>query len=340
MLSALAVFPVFSADTDTVATVKLTKTEPIYVKQLRTEVELLQKLTGQTLTLDERKKLLTDKMIPERLVLQAAERDKLYADEKAVDQQITRLRQALSQQQGRQATDAEFAEAVRKEMGMDLPAYRAELKRQYIIQQYVLKYAQEKKSGILQSVKEPTDKEISDYYNLNKAQAVRPDTVYLNMIQIPISNNKAKAKEKGDQLAREISGSAAKFDQVSVRGASGNDGYRAGGPTPIPRNPEAQQMFGADFMNTVFSMKLGDVSRLIETPAAYYIVKVVDLYEQRNLGLDDQIQPGNPMTMREYIKAGLTQQKQAEAIKQIQDELVAELSKGNPYTINEKYINY
>ncbi|MDR0540165.1 MAG: peptidyl-prolyl cis-trans isomerase [Spirochaetaceae bacterium] len=333
-------FAAFPADSDTVATVKLVKTEPIFVKQLRSEVELMEKLTGQKLTLDERKKLLVDKMIPERLVLQAAERDKLYADEKAVEQQLSRLRDALSQQQRRQATDAEFAEAIRKEMGMDIPAYRAELKRQYIIQQYVLKYAQEKKSGLLQSIKEPTDKEIIEYYNENKTKAVLPDTAYLNMIQIPITDNKTKAKEKGDKLVLEIGGNSTKFDQVSVRGAAGTDGYSSGGPMPIPRNAEARQVFGADFMNTIFAMKLGDVSKLIETPKAYYIVKLVDMREQHNIALDDEIQPGNAMTMREYIKAGLTQQKQAEIIKKIQDELVAELSKGNPYSINEKYINY
>ncbi|MDR2490997.1 MAG: peptidyl-prolyl cis-trans isomerase [Spirochaetaceae bacterium] len=330
----------FAGDMDTVATVKLIKTEPITVKQLRTEIELIEKITGQKVSsLEDRKKVLVDKMIPERLVLQAAERDKVYADEKAIDQQMNQLRAAVSSQLNRQITDADFAEAVRQQMGMDVPSYRAELKRQYIIQRYVYKYAQEKKAGLIQSIKEPTEAEIIDYYNLNKAKAVRPDTVRLTMIQIPFDNDKAKARETGNNLAKEIGGSAVKFDQVSVR-AGGASGYRVGDPGPIPRNPEAQQLFGSDFMNTVFGMKLGDVSRLIETPNAYYIVKVIDIYEQRSLSLDDEIQPGNATTMREYIKAGLLQEKQQAVLKTIQDELVAELSKGNPYSVNDKYISF
>jgi parvulin-like peptidyl-prolyl isomerase len=329
----------FAGDLDVVATVKLTKTEPITVKQLRGEVDLLQKLTGQTLSLDDRKKVLVDKMIPERLVLQAAERDKMYADEKAVDKQLADLRSMLSAQVNRQVTDAEFSEAVRNQMGMDLPAYRAELRRQYIIQAYVMRYAQEKKNALIQSIEEPTDTEIVNYYNLNKAQAVRPDTVRLLMIQIPFGADtpKAKAQETGNALVKEIGGSTVKFDQVSVRS---NPGYRAVDPGPIPRTPEAQSLFGASFMNAIFSMKLGEVSKLIEMPSAFCIVKIVDIHEQRTLNLNDEIQPGKSTTMREYIKGGLLQQKQQEVLKQIQDALIAELSKGTPYTVTEKFINY
>ena len=331
----------FAGDMDTVATVKLIKTEPITVKQLRTEIELIEKITGQKVSsLEDRKKVLVDKMIPERLVLQAAERDKVYADEKAIDQQMNQLRAAVSSQLNRQITDADFAEAVRQQMGMDVPSYRAELKRQYIIQRYVYKYAQEKKGSLIQSIKEPTEAEIVNYYNLNKAKAVRPDTVRLTMIQIPyIDNDRKKAQEIGNNLAKEIGGNAVKFDQVSVR-AGPSSGYRVGDPGPIPRNPEAQELFGNDFMSTVFDLKPGDVSKLIATPDAFYIVKVVDVYKQRSLTLDDEIQPGTATTMREYIKAGLLQEKQQAVLKTIQDELVAELSKGNPYSVNEKYISF
>ncbi|MDR2602748.1 MAG: peptidyl-prolyl cis-trans isomerase [Spirochaetaceae bacterium] len=334
---------VYAGDLDTVATVKLTRTEPITVKELKAEVDALQKITGQKLTVDDRRKVLVEKMIPERLVLQAADRDKLYADEKAVDQQLAQLRAALSRQLGRQAGDVEFAEAVRSQTGMDVPAYRAELKRQYIIQQYVMKYAKEKKAALVDSVKEPEEAEIVKFFNLNKAQAVMPDTVRVSMIQIPFGAagpEKEKAKETGRQLEKEIGSSAIKFDQVYVRASGGTAGYAAGDPGPIPRNAEAEQVFGSDFMDAVFKLKLGDVSKMIETPRAFYIVKVTDIYEQRTLTLDDEIQPGNSMTMREYIKMGLYQQKQQDVLKQIQDELVAELSRGNPFTVNEKYISY
>ena len=92
------------SDLQPAAIVKLTKSEPITVKQFRTEVERMEKAAGRALNESEKKQVL-DAMINERLALQAADRDKVTVTETEINQQIQQLRDTLSQQAGRQVTE-------------------------------------------------------------------------------------------------------------------------------------------------------------------------------------------------------------------------------------------
>ncbi|MCL2881209.1 MAG: SurA N-terminal domain-containing protein, partial [Treponema sp.] len=66
-----AVFGFAQNDLQPAAIVKLTKPEPITVKQFRTEADRMEKAAGRALTNDEKKQVL-DAMINERLAMQAA----------------------------------------------------------------------------------------------------------------------------------------------------------------------------------------------------------------------------------------------------------------------------
>ena len=112
MLCALGGLPVFAqADLQPAAIVNLSRSEPITVKQLRTEVELRERGAGRALNADERRQIL-DIMINERLAIQAAERDRIAVSENEINQQFQQLRAGMVQAIGRQPTDAEFATAV------------------------------------------------------------------------------------------------------------------------------------------------------------------------------------------------------------------------------------
>jgi hypothetical protein len=89
----------------------------------------MQKSAGRNLTTEERRQVL-DVMINEKLALQAAERDKVSVSEGELNQQIQQLRSAMAQTAGRQPTDPEFAAAVMNETGLDLAAFREQIRRQ------------------------------------------------------------------------------------------------------------------------------------------------------------------------------------------------------------------
>ncbi|MDR2509634.1 MAG: SurA N-terminal domain-containing protein, partial [Spirochaetaceae bacterium] len=101
-------------DMQTVATVRLTKTESITVKQLKIEVDNIQKATGKTLNNAERREVL-DSMINQRLALQAADRDRVSVSDAEVNQQINEFRSQLAGRLGRNPTESEFADAIRQQ---------------------------------------------------------------------------------------------------------------------------------------------------------------------------------------------------------------------------------
>jgi parvulin-like peptidyl-prolyl isomerase len=325
------------SDLQPAAIVRLTKSEPITVKQYRTEVERYEIQAGRALNDSERRQIL-DVMINERLAMQAAERDKITITDNEVNQQIQTLKDQMRQSIGRAPTDAEFGTAIRNETGMELPAFREQLKRQLLVQKYLM----EKKKDSFSGLKTPTNEEIQNTYNLMKSQLVRPETVRFSMIQVSFTDaiSKVKAKELADKLVKEIGGDAAKFDEAVIKGQVPNSGYQAGDGGYLPRNPQAQQLVGTEFLNTAFTLKQGEVSRLMENTSAYQIIKITETYGQKNLELDDIFQLGTRTTVRDYIGNGLLQERQQALIQQASQELVTELRAGNSYQIMENNLSW
>jgi parvulin-like peptidyl-prolyl isomerase len=341
MLFSLVAAALVSAQTDLqpVALVKLTKTEPITVKQLKAEVQKIEAQTGKKLTNDERKQVL-DVMINERLALQAAERDKVTVSDAEINQQLQQARSAMAQSIGRQPTDAEFESAIKQQTGMDFASYKDQLKRLSTVQKYLMT----KKQDILQTITKPSEAEIKNFYDLNKAKLVRPDTVRFSMIFIPYGNDaaaKAKAKELADKLVKDIGTSPSKFDEAVLRGQSATAGYQAGDGGYLPKTAEAQSIVGPEFMTVAFSLKQGEVSRLIENSKGYQIIKITETYGQKTLELDDIYQLGSKVTVHDYIGNLLYQQNQQAAFDRASKELVDELrAGGKSFQIFEDRIAY
>jgi len=323
-----AVFGFAQSDLQPAAIVKLTKSEPITVKQFRTEVERMEKAAGRLLNEGEKKQVL-DAMINERLAVQAADRDKITISENEINQQIQQLRDTLVQRAGRQVSDAEFATAIRNETGLEMPAFREQARKQLIVQKYLLS----KKQNLFENIKEPSETEILEIYNLSKAQFVRPETVRFSYIRIPYGSDKAKAKELADRLYREVGSNASRFNEVLMKGQVANSGYQSGDGGYLPRMLEAQQFFGSEFVSAAFNLKIEEVSRLMESPAGnqfagYQFIKVTEAYSMKNLELDDIYRLGVPMTVRDTIRYSLLQEKQQTILTQATEELVTELRAG------------
>jgi parvulin-like peptidyl-prolyl isomerase len=324
-------------DLQPAAIVRLTKSEPITVKQYRTELERMEKSASRTLTTAERRQVL-DVMINERLAVQAAERDKITVTDAEINNHIQQLRASMVQNLGRQPTDAEFALALKNETGLELAAYRDQLRRQALLQKYLMS----KKQDLFNSIKQPTEEEILNTYNLTKSQFVRPDTVRFSFIQAPFADAsvKTKAKETIDRIAREIGSEPAKFDETVIKSQVPNSGYQGGDGGYMPRNMQAAQRVGQDFINIAFALKQGEVSKVIEIPRAYYIIKVTETIPQKNLELNDVFQLGTRMTVRDYIGNTLLQERQQAVLEKASQELVTELRTGNPFQIMENNLNW
>ncbi|MDR0878320.1 MAG: peptidyl-prolyl cis-trans isomerase [Treponema sp.] len=185
---------VVDLSTPKVADLSLVRSEPIYVQQLRTEAQkmvrdsLVQELRRrptdaeintilENLTFPDRRQML-DMMINEKLVLQAAERDKVTISDNEIDQQ---LRATMAQVAGRMPTNTELTQAIKTETGLELPAYRDQIRskalaqkytEQYIVQQAAASVSDREINNEIQNFKTelaaqagraPTDKEFDDF---------------------------------------------------------------------------------------------------------------------------------------------------------------------------------
>jgi len=339
VLCVLAAVSAFSqAGLQTAAIVNLIRSEPITVGQFRTEVERAEKSAGRTLTQNERLQIL-DALINERLVLQAAERDRIIVTDNEINQHFQELRGMLAQNIGRPPNDAEFAQAVMNEFGMDVQAYRDQARKQMIAQKYLMA----KKGSQIESVKQPTEAEIAAEYSLLRRELVRPETVRFSMIQVLYGSDAAsrtKARELADRLVREIGSNPSKFDEVAARHVAPNSGYMAGDAGFLPRNQEARALVGQNLMNAAFSLRQGQVSSLIEGVQGFHIIKVTENYEQKNLELDDILQLGSNLTVRNYIGQVLLNQRQQETIAKATEEIISELRTSRTFQVIESNLRW
>jgi hypothetical protein len=327
-------------DLKTVATVTLTKTEPITVKMLKEQVKQMETALGQPINAAMRREVL-DGMINERLALQAAERDKIIVSDAEVNQQFSELRAQFSQMLGRPATEAEFTAALKQQTGMELSTYREQAKKMLTVQKYLLA----KKQDVLRSIKEPTESEITKEYELASADLIQPETLEFSAIVFPVSGDaeKNKKRDEANKIAREINGSPDTFDEKLQRARAANSGYTMAQRSILQKNTAGQQRAGQAFIDEAFALSQGKVSKVLEIPSGqargYYIIKVTAKYPKKFLALDD-VYLGYGETVRTVLREAVMQKRQQEIIARAQQELVGELRKGNPYKVFEENLNY
>jgi hypothetical protein len=314
-----------------IARVNLIRMEPITLRQLKQVISPQEKAAGRNMTTEQRR-IALDRLVEEKLILQAAERDKVTIADIAINNWLANAKNQLSQQLGRLPTDDELAQA------MQIPAadVRETVRKQLLMQKYLM----EKKQTQINTIKEPTEEEILRVYNYRKTQFVRPDTVRINYITIPYgtgSNTKIKAKEIADRLARDT---GSKFDDIVLRGLFRTSaeqqariaelGYVSGSATYLTRTPEHVMEVGEKFLNIAFGLKQGEVSPLFDADYGYCFVKVTEILPQKTLELDEIINPADPdlTSVRKFIREGLATEQRQKNLEPAYLELLDELKKG------------
>jgi parvulin-like peptidyl-prolyl isomerase len=317
-------------DAQTVAMVNLNnKPEPVTVRQLKDEIAPQEQTLRRTLTVTEREQAL-EELIGQRLIIQAAERDKLPISPVDVDNLI---KNNIAAQLGRQPTAADLNEK-----------NRDDARKLLLIQAY----CQTKKTALFEAAKRyvPSEADITYSFVMNRRELIRLDTVGVSLISIPIENDRPKAKAKADSLAREISANPARFDDIALPGKAQNAratvGFEAG-ETFLERNPELDQQMGKQFISTVFNLKQGEVSPLLETQSGFYFVRVNSIYGFKALELNDVVNPAlqSIPTVRQFVSEDLKSKEEQRVFQQAFLELAAELRKERgAVTVYKQYLNW
>ena len=326
------------ADLQPLVVVKLNKSETITLRQLKNRVELYQKQNHvQTFTLDQKKQILAA-MIDEKLITQAAQKAGLSLTDTQVNQYFLRN---LSMQAGRNVTESEFAEIIKKQMGkslddffreqvgMNVSDYKAYLKNQLIAQQYVLQQKQDE----IQKVA-ATDSEIRNFYDLNKSTFVQNDMLKLFLVIVPKGSDVEAARAKANKMLNDLKDKKSTYD--SIKSAAATDKTYQGGDLLIQKSAQNAMQLGisAEKLNELFGKSVGYISELNETPADFQFHAVRQKYAAKMLAISDVVQPETTITVYDYIKQNLTAQKQQAALVKAVSDLTGELD--TPQNVDRK----
>ncbi|MCR5188757.1 MAG: SurA N-terminal domain-containing protein [Treponema sp.] len=315
MILLLAGASVFAqSDLQVLAVVKYNKNESITVKQLKTRCEVYKKQLNRALTVEEKKSTL-DALINEKLMLQAAQEAGITIPDSYVDQYFS---QAMSQSVGRAVTEKELSDYIMKtegmtldqllvkQMGMNVADYKAFLKNQLMMQQYVV----QKNSDELQKIA-PSDDEIRMFYESNKSSFVWSDIVKVLMVVVEKGSDADQAKLKLGDLLNKYKDKKLTSQQIALQSEAEGSGYQAG-EILVPKNESSAAGLGMPFENllVLFSQDEGFVSDIQETEKDYRFISVLKKYNAKMLALSDIVQPETTVTVYDYIRSNLAQQKQ------------------------------
>ncbi len=328
MLSAAAVFA--QADLQVLAIVKYNKSESITVKQLKSRVNVYQKQTKTPLTL-EQKHMVLDNLIEERLMYQAAQKAGISIPDSYVDQYFS---QAMSQSVGMSVTEKQLAEIVQKtqgisldellvrDVGMNAVDYKNYLKTQLMIQQYVVQQNQSQIQRVL-----ATDEEIRSAYQSQKSQFVWNDMMKVLLVVVPKGNDADAAKLKLNDFLNKYKDKKMTSEQIALQSESQDSGYQAG-EIIVPMNEASANGIGMTFANlqTLFGQEEGFVSDINETEKDYRFIAILKKYNAKLLDLFDIYQPDSTITVYEYVRSLITQQKQMAYVQKAAQDLSKSLN--------------
>lgn len=318
MLGCLVSSVMAQVDLQPLVTVKLYKTESITVKQLKDRVETYKKQSGlASFTVPQIKEVL-DSMIDEKLLFQAAQKAGLNISDSQVNEYFL---ESISQQVGQKITEKDFAALVKSQsgltldeyfknqVGMTLKEYKAYLKNQLIAQQYVFT---EKQQEI--QLNPVSDAEIRSYFEINKSSFAQNDILKLFLVVSPKNKDSAGANKLVKSLLDDLKNKKVTFDQLKVRGQSKTEGFEAG-DMYVSKGTLAAEQLGIDYeaLLALFTQDIGYISEVKETPTDFQFYIVREKYPAKLLGLQDEVQPGTAVSVYEYIRDNLSQQKQSQA---------------------------
>lgn len=304
------------ADLQPLAIVKLNKSETITLKQLKTRVEMYQKQSGVASFSVTQKKEILDAIIDEKLVVQAAQKAGLSITDSQVNQYFL---QNISQQVGRQVTEAQFADIVKQQtglsmddfmkqqLGMSTSDYKAFLKNQLLAQQYVLS----QKQSEIQAVA-PTDEEIRSFYELNKASFVQNDMLKMFLVIVPKGKDEESARVTANKMLQDLKDKKTTYD--SIKAQIKPDSKFQGGDLLISKTAQHAQQLGISYNELIelFTRDIGYISGLNATDENFQFYAIRQKYSAKMLTLSDIVQPDTTITVYDYIKQNLTQQKQSQ----------------------------
>lgn len=233
------------------------------------------------------KNRILENLIDAELLYQQSQKEGIKIDEKVINERIEKMKKRFPNE------DA-YKNAL-KGMHVSEKEFRAEIQRALAIDE--LLYKVRKNITV-------TDKESKTYYHNNQNLFKQPEQVKISMILIKVKPNDEKSKK--NQARKKIEAVQKKlaqgedFGKLAKAYSEGPNAQRGGAWGYLKRGH-----VGKALEDEAFALKVGEVSKIFETPSGYHLIKVIDK------------KPAGPIPYKEVetmIKRRLKREKQKTAI--------------------------
>lgn len=286
----------------------------------------------------EEKEQVLQTLINQMLVYQAAERDNVIVS----DQQVLEAgMNQMMQQVGQQLNEDQYRQILKDQPGVDYEKYSQSVKDQLILEKYV----SEKKIDFIRATAMATSEEIELFYRQNEEKFINPEMVKFSHIFFATKGQGAGSRDDKKKEADSIHRKIVKGDEDFVsmvrehsddKGSIVRDGDIG---NFIDRSEQNVAIFGADFLNSVFDLKMNKLSDVLESNQGFHIVKVNQHTDKRFLSLDDLVSPVETTTVRQYIGNVVSYQKQQQAFQIAAEQVVQELAEDAEVQLFTENIN-
>ncbi len=336
ILSLVGIFGVAAQNMNlmqTLAVVKYGDSETVTVKEVKDIVDTQEKEAKRKLTPQEREQIY-ESVINQKLVLQAAKKAGVTVSGTEVDQAFF---QNISQQLGLPRVYSEkelndlvmqqkkipFSQFVKEETGMSIDDVKNTIvKPSLLLQRYVLMQNQAELQKVV-----ATDKEIRDYYELNKVQFTRPDSLKMFLVAVPRDNN-PNAKTKIEGLLNDLKSGKTSVEKLRAEGTDMKKaGYGSADVVVMKIQQHAAQLgITYERLLEMFEEPLDKPSEILESPQSYQFYEILEKYPFKALELSDVVRPDTTQTVYETVRALITQQKQYQFLEQARQNMIKSLN--------------
>lgn len=317
-----------------VAVVRLTETVNIGLRRLETQIGLFEQQIGRELTADEQSQIL-EALINDALLLQAAGRAGVRVTQQEIENYLLIQQQQFSQAVGVQLNDVQFRAQVEAQTGQPFEDFVRNVTDELL----KLKFVQLEQAAVFATATQISESEIAAVYNEQATSFTNPAMVSFRHLFVDLrgrtNEERDEARAQFEQFSREIRNGSASFEELS-RDSLDDPSFSADDFGYILRNDARNvQVLGREFVDALFELDEGDVSRVLESNVALHIALITDKRGPRILELDDPLLPGEAVTVRQQIRGLLAAQKEQEILATAVEEVVTSLREEAEITMFE-----
>lgn len=285
------------------------------------------------------RKEVAQSLVKERLLLQYAVSLNIEVDDYYIDSQIDKQKKMIEQQVGRQISNDEFASLV-TQFGISLKELKENFKRVEMIQQLVNR----EKADFISDFPKPSDSDIEKLFRKMAAagRLTSPTYVKISHLFVDTTGMKFEEMQKANQemtkWQSDIEFGRKDFVEMVKNHSQDKDSVSSGGELgwTSMQDRKFMEIFGEDGALDIISLEKGAISKVLESPAGFHIVKILDRQDGGVPSIDDKLHPQVDDTYRDSIRKRLLSESAEQAFLVAMDNLFQELAQDAVITYYDK----